>query len=395
MSEFASTAPAPPAPHRFVVAPGIRLGRILWRLMPWLSLALVVVGATWVLGASAHALTQIALAGVVVIGFGLLLAIVTETLSPDRADLRLIPVSDARAQRIAVTLRVLLFFLLLTRVAAELLDANDWHPGVADLLDIVRNIVLVLAGAGLLGSTGFHKRLKEGSPDTWLGTMGRFTARVLVPLAVLTLFFCAIAAGLGYEPLATYVAENAGWSTFKLLILVFVYRMLRRLLYDTVHFYRTGATVTHVAGTPGHALPETDAVALGILNVGGGGLKLIAFAVGFLWIASEWDVALTALGETLDQPILGTAGITWGGLLGGIAKVVGVLLAGWLISNALKYFVFPRTKLGVGARYAILAVLRYVVIAIAIVIGLGALGVDTSSLSWFFGAAGIGIAART
>jgi potassium efflux system protein len=35
--------------------------------------------------------------------------------------------------------------------------------------------------------------------------------------------------------------------------------------------------------------------------------------------------------------------------------------------------------------------LRYAVIALAVVLGLGALGLDTASLGWFFGAAGIGI----
>ncbi len=67
------------------------------------------------------------------------------------------------------------------------------------------------------------------------------------------------------------------------------------------------------------------------------------------------------------------------------------LAAGWLVRQTLTFFVFPRTRLEIGARYAILAVLRYTVIALAFVLALGAVGIETGSLGWFFGAAGVGI----
>ena len=51
---------------------------------------------------------------------------------------------------------------------------------------------------------------------------------------------------------------------------------------------------------------------------------------------------------------------------GGIGKVFGVLFAGWLLRNVLMYFVFPKADVEVGARYAILAILRYVVVAFAV-----------------------------
>ena len=79
------------------------------------------------------------------------------------------------------------------------------------------------------------------------------------------------------------------------------------------------------------------------------------------------------------------------GLLVAVGMVIGVLFAGWLLKNILTFFVFPGSRVGVGARYAILAVLRYAMIALAAVFAIGAFGVDTSSLGWFFGAAGIGI----
>jgi len=84
-------------------------------------------------------------------------------------------------------------------------------------------------------------------------------------------------------------------------------------------------------------------------------------------------------------------GVTWAQVLGGILSVVLVIAAGNILRTILTYFVFPRTSMDVGARYAILAVLRYLTIGLAIIFALASLGLDTSSLGWFFGMAGVGL----
>ncbi len=71
--------------------------------------------------------------------------------------------------------------------------------------------------------------------------------------------------------------------------------------------------------------------------------------------------------------------------------MAGVVVVGRVLQTVLTFLVFPSAEVDIGVRYAILAILRYVVIAVVGVLSLDALGVDTGSLAWFLGAAGIGL----
>ena len=93
----------------------------------------------------------------------------------------------------------------------------------------------------------------------------------------------------------------------------------------------------------------------------------------------------------MDHGIFGEGSLTWGRLLGGVGKIFLVLVISWLIRSILTYLVFPRANTEIGARYALLAVLKYVTWGLVLVFVLDAIGLDTSSLGWFFGAAGVGI----
>ena len=373
-----------------VFAPRVRILRILWRLVPWVGLAGLLVFGAWVLGATGRGLGQLAWVGVTLVGYGLILAVITEIFSPDRPALRLIPISDLRARRLAMTLRGLFFFMLLTSAGVALIEANQWHTGVADVLRIVQRVVIVLAGAAIITTTGLHKGLRDAEgPGLW-ATIGRFTGRVVFPALVLTLLFHAVASGLGYVPLADWFAENAFWTVVKVLGAVLLYRWLRRALRRMVRFYRSDEHAED-EDEEGAGLHEADTVGLGMERVGGGLMKLAVIVLTAIWVLSGWNLPPGAILQALQSPIGAGGATTWGQIVGGILSVVTVLFAGWFLKNVLIYFVFPKSKVGVGARYAILAVLRYVVIAVAAVFALGVIGVDTSSLGWFFGAAGIGI----
>ena len=374
---------------RILFAGGVRAARILWRLVPWLAFAGILVFGTWVLGASEAGLVQMLLVGAVAIAYGLVRAVITELFSPDRPGLRVIPVSDARARRMAGTFRALLFFLMASSLGAALVESNGWRAGVADMLRVAQSVVLVLAGAAVLSSMGVFRRLRATQGDTLRATLSRFAAKVVFPLFVLTLLVYVVVGGMGYAPLAHWIAENAAWSAVKLLVGVLVLRWVRRALTRLLRFYREERTTAAdaEAGVPA----PVDTVALGIERIVGSILQVVVTVVVFFWVLAGWNLPPDLVFAQLETPIFGSDGVTWGQAIGGILHVVGVLYAGWLIRSILTYFVFPRSKVSVGARYAILAILRYIVIALAFVFGLSALGIDTSSFGWFFGAAGVGI----
>ncbi len=385
-----SSPPPPKARRRIVVAPAVRLGRITWRVLPWLGFSVAVFAVVRVMGVRAEALAQVVVGCASALAYGFLIALMTEVLSPDRADLRLVPLADAQARRLAAALKFLFFFTLATEYGAWILESNDWHPELASVLRIWRNVVLILVAWAVLSALGLFRWMASGSPGKFWGALGRFSARFLVPLSVLTALFMAIALDLGYVPLARYVAENSLSTALKLAVGMFAYRWLRARLYSTVHFYRSDDTEDSDETTKS-SRRETDPVALGVETIGGGILLLLISVGTILWVLADWDLTPNRLWALLSQPIVSSGSTTWGQFLGGLTRIFAVVFLGWLVRSILTYFAFPKSSIGVGARYAILAMLRYAVIGFVAIFALSALGIDTSSMGWFLGAAGAGI----
>ena len=383
-----SSAPARAERPR-VFAPGLRLARILWRILPMLAWIGVGLLTALLFGANDAAMEQVLLVAAALLVYRVVAAMVRETLSPDRPWLRLIPMSDLRAHRLDTALRAGLFFVTMTSVGIHLVYTNGWNPGLADLLRVIRNAVIVFALFVMLATTGVVGWLRTRSGESVPATVARFTGRVGFPVAFVAVLVFAAARGAGYFPLSEWLLRNAAWTLLKLLAVVLVYRWLTRSLYRTVRFY--------AAAEPGEGevqIDESEAnpYALGVVRITTGILKLVLVVFTTIWLLRTWSLSLPIIAEILAVGIPGDEHLTWGHLFGGFLKIVAVLWVGWLIRSVLTYFVFPRSGIGVGGRYAILAVMRYTIVGIAIVLGLAAFGVDTGSLGWFFGAAGVGLA---
>ncbi len=370
-------------------APRLRAGRILWRVLPWLGAAVILVVAALALEAPDSLRRQAFVVAASLAAYALLLAVVVEALSPTRASLRLLPLSDQRAERLAFGFRVLLFFLLITELGAWLVRENEWRGSVAALLVVLRNVILVLVGAGTLSWSGALRALRSGEPDSFLGTLGRVLARWIVPLAVLTALFLVIARGLGYQPLARFVLWAAVGTALELVLAVLLFRYARRSIQRALRFMRPDGDSAN--GDNAAPPAEANPAALGIEIIATGLLKWAIGIATLLWILSGWGLSPVDLYAGFSEPVFGSGGVTWGHLIGGFADVAIVLVLGWLLKNVLVFFVFPRARVDVGARYAILAVMRYFVAALVLIFALSALGVETGSLGWFFGAAGIGL----
>jgi small-conductance mechanosensitive channel len=371
------------APRRHVpFAPALRLGRILWRLLPWLVAGALVVAAAWLLGAADPLRRQAVVVALSLAAYALVAALLGEVLSPNREALRLFPMGDHRAQRLTATIRFLLFLILVTELGAWLVVENHWRLAVASALRVGRDLVIVLVIAGALAWSGLFQRMKGARGDTYRGLLALVAARFVFPFAVLTALFLVVVRGLGYEPLAAWVLGGALRSVGKLLLGVVLYRYLRRMLKNAVAFGQ-GATQQQPV--------EPDAATIGVERIGGGLLKLAVVLAVLFWVLAGWGLGPGTILDRLDDPLWASTELTWGTFVGGAAQVFAVLLLGWLLRNVLTFFVFPRAHVEVGARYAILAILRYAVVALAVVFGLQGLGMDTGSLGWFLGAAGIGL----
>jgi small-conductance mechanosensitive channel len=362
----------------------VRAGRVLWRLLPWLVVGGALLAGAWLFGATPAFKERAVVVAAFLVGFALVQAVTAEILSPNRPALRLVPISDQRARYLSATIRVLLVLFFITEVGRWFVEATGWHKSVASLLLLVRNIGLVLLAAAVIASTGVTKWLKGLSPDTYRGLIGRVTGRILLPFAFLAALYLVVAYALGYVPLADFVAWHVVQTFVQILVAVVVFRYARRALKRSVAFIREGGRSRAATGEP-------DTVAIGLERIGGGILKILVSVAALFWILAGWGLGPGEGLRRLDDPIFAGAALTWGESLRGVARVLAVLVLGWFLKNLLTFFVFPRSNVEVGARYAILAILRYLVIIFAVVFGLEAVGLSTSSLGWFMGAAGIGL----
>jgi|GEM_PF-3310696 len=368
--------------RRAPLVPGIRLLRIGWRVAPHLALCALALAVAWTLDASASVRPQVLGACAFVAGWSFLRALVLEGLSPQRPGLRLVPLSDGQAIRVAAAARALLWILLLTEAGAWLLHSSGSSPAFAALLRMVRNAALVLFGAAALLFGGVLKALRARAGTGAVGHVAWVATRVLFPLAIPAGLALVVTHGLGYHPLFAWLLRNLAWTAAQILVAALAARTLRIALRDTMSLGRS-------TGPSGGAEPSPAAV--GLERIGSGLIGLTVAAFTALWILATWGLRPSDVRTFLDVPIVGVGALTWGRFLGGVAAVLLVLLVARLVRTVLTFLAFPRSKLDVGARYAILAMLRYVAWGLAILFGVGAIGADTASLAWFFGAAGIGV----
>ncbi len=356
--------------------------RILWRTLPHVVFAAIAVLAAWALDAPTPVAARVRLVAAFLLGYALLRGLVSEVLSPLRLSLRLVPIEDRSAARLEGAVHALLRVLLVTELGARLVRDAGWVPAVAAALGVVRDLAIVVFAAAACIGSGLLARLTSRFDAGLLGHLSSIFARILFPLAVLTALHQVVTRGLGYEPFARWVLRSAAWTAVQIVVLALAFRFARGALRRAVTL--GGARVAGAADEPSPA-------ALGTERIGTGFLRLVGVVGGILWILSAWGFGPSTIASALDRPVLSGGAHTWGAVAGGAVRVGAVVLVGWLVRDLLTFFVFPRARVEVGVRYAVLAMLRYVVVASAAIFALAAIGVDPSSLAWFVGAAGIGL----
>jgi small-conductance mechanosensitive channel len=366
-------------PVRFL--PVLRAIRVAWRTLPHLAIAVVAVAGAWALDLSAEARRQVLVVSGFLLAYGLLRALASEVLSPLRPALRVLPLDDRAALRVQGAVRLLLALLFATETGRWLAVENRADPALAALLGAARDATLLLFAAVGIAASGVVGRLSARLGSGVVGTVGRTTLRVLLPLALLTALLWRALRALGWAPLASWVVENAARTGLQVLLIAVTYRTLRVALRRSLTLGSGGATVVE----------EPSPAAIGAERIAAGLLRIAFGIAGVLWVLSTWGLSPARIAGALDEPVFDGGGLVWGQPVGGLARVAFVLFAAWLLRDVLTFFVFPRARVDVGARYAVLAMLRYAVVVLVIFFALAGIGIETSSLAWFLGAAGVGL----
>ncbi len=362
---------------------GIRMLRIMWRMLLALAVAANLIFVPWMLGADAGVLAQMQRVALYLSITALASAIIQELLSPNRSQMRWIPVADHRAQRLAAIAKSLLYILFFTETLIYLVEVNEWSDTVAGGLELLRNLGLVAFIGSAISRSGLLERLRPATTTRWIDLLRYLLVRVGFPLLVWSSLFVVVAHALGYRALATFVAMNAAWTLLAILAVAMTYRLLVSRLRTIVLFIQAEGGGEKTEPKPG---------LIGFERITRAVLLLAALAGGGAAVLGVWGVSVGEFIQAIDRPVLGDAGLRWFGLIKGVLQVAGIFLAGALLRTALVFFVFPGSRLDMGARYAILTLLRYVVGLMAVLIGLNAIGVDGSALAVFAGAATVGLA---
>lgn len=378
---------APPEPEEKKRAPlvlGIRLLRVVWRLLAPLAVAVNLVLWAHLLGASESLKEQALVTAGYIFGFALLVALAREILSPQNAELRLLLIPDYRAERLFKIIRAVLFIVLGTHLAIYLVRANGWSESVAALLEVTEKVGLIFFGYFALKRSGLLERLTPAKADSYAGLVARLLIRVVLPIGLLAILFYVIATALGYGALSRWVLMNAGWSCGFILVLGVLYRFLRTRLHHTIAFMRD----EHVAeSTDG---PSTAPYYIGVERILAGTLKILVAVALYIGVLTIWGVEQSDITALLARPSI-FGGQPWGKFLGSMSNAAFVWLAYALLRNLLIFILFPKADVEPGARYAMLTVLKYVAVALVAMIILNAFGVDSSTLAVFAGGASVGL----
>lgn len=128
------------------------------------------------------------------------------------------------------------------------------------------------------------------------------------------------------------------------------------------------------------------------------GGRLLAFGASLMWLRTMlhlltlYDTAMGALARLLQRPI-GFERVNF--TLAGALVVVLVLFGGYVLSNALTFFlkklVLPRLPLQRGLPYAISTVTYYVCLLVVALVALSAAGVELNKFTVLTGALGVGL----
>ncbi len=414
-------------PPRAPLLPGIRFLRVLWRMLPPLFVGANLVLAAHLLEASDNLSHQSWVAAGVITAFSLVGALIHEVLSPHRPGMRLVPMRSHRAERLMAVLKLLLLILLGTELLIYIAQANEWNPSVARLLALLRNVGLIFFTGSALSRSGFFKRLMPEQVESYGELVRYLIIRVVYPLALLTALFVAVAHSLGYEALATWVLRGSALSALVISVAACVHRYFRRRMQRMVAFLQAeeaqevevqieeqeerleaeraeaeaedglraavlAPTAEPVEEQEPPTPPEPSPTWIGVERIVGGALKLLVLTVTFFSLLAVWELDFATFTALLDRPIFGQGGIRWSQLVGAVVTVATVIVIGRLLRNLLIFIAFPRAKVDAGARYAILAILRYLTIVVAVLMGINTLGIDTSAFTYFAGAFGVGLA---
>jgi potassium-dependent mechanosensitive channel len=323
-----------------------------------------------------------------VIAFLLVIGLTATALSPARPNWRVLPFTDESAHLLSQALRRLMAVGLTVDVTYVTLTRSG---GNHDALSAVGALVLAMIVASLalptLATRAWHAARPDGSElPTVIGGTWWSIARLVLSVVVLSAIVFAL---LGYAKLAAHLHTAVYTSCLLIAVAILLHRLVGDLLEaaaapDT----RPGKWVRHRLGlAPDSTLRGQHLLILlfDLLLV-----MLLAIAIPAAW-GVDTDAILDGMGQLMRGVRVGGVTISLGNI-GMAILAFGVCIGiARLVRSVVRDRVLPTVDVSLPLRQSIDAGLNYAGVVIAILISIGALGIDFTNLAIVLGALSVGI----
>lgn len=328
-----------------------------------------------------------------VIVFLLVVGLTATALSPRRPAWRVLPFSTESAHELsravrrlmAVGLGIEFVYVALTRGAGD-------RTALASVGALVLAAVVALLTLPALSNRAWHAAPAEGGVGSgsgqprMIGGTWWSIVRLLLSVLVLSAILFAL---LGYATLAAHL-HNAIFSTLLMIaIVVLAHRLVGDLLEEAAApDTPPGRWVRHRLGLAPDSTLRGQHLLMLVFDL----FLVLLLAVG---IPAAWSVDTDAIvdgaGQLMRGVKVGNVTISLGNVGMAIAAFVVCMVLARLVRSIVRDRVLPTVDAPLPLRQSIDAGLNYVGVILALVIGIGVLGVDFTNLAIVLGALSVGI----
>lgn len=308
-------------------------------------------------------------------------------LSPGRPEWRFIPLTNDSAQHLSHSLRRLMVVAVLIDLVYVALSRGGDSSSIVAVGALILATTVALLALPALSNRSWQAARPEGSdlPAMIGGTWWSVT-RLVLSVVVLSSIAFALA---GYATLASHL-HSAISATCVLIVVALLLHQLASDLLEAAAAPNTpsGAWVRRRLGLPTDAKIRGQYLLLLLFDVAL--VVLLAIAIPITWNV-DIDAILDGFGQLLRGVKIGGVTISLGNVGMAILAFAVCMLLARLIRSIVRDRVLPTVDTPLPLRQSIDAGLNYVGVIVAILIAIGALGVDFTNLAIVLGALSVGI----
>jgi small-conductance mechanosensitive channel len=323
-----------------------------------------------------------------VISFLLVVGLTATALSPARPSWRVLPFTDDSALALSHAMRrVMAVGMTANFIYVALTRGGEPRDALAAVGALVIATIVGLLSMPVLANRAWHAARADGSElPIMIGGAWWSITRLVLSAVILSGIVLAM---LGYATLAAHLNNAIYVSSLLIALALLLHRFIRDLLEAAASSDTPpGRWVRHRLGMPPDARLRGHQLVILLFDLIL--VLVLALAIPAVWGADTGGI-LVAMGQLLRGVKVGGVTISLGNI-GTAIIAFGVVLAFFrLLRSVVRNRVLPTVEAPLPLRQSIDAGLNFAGVAVAILIGVAALGIDFTNLAIVLGALSVGI----